>query len=174
MSLGLLLFRLVLAGLLFGHGMQKLRGWFGGAGLAGTAVVFERWGFVPGRPRVLLAGVVELLGAGSLAGGFLTPIGSAAIIGTMTVAAVATAPHGFWAQQGGCEVPFCYGALAAIVGITGPGPWSVDHAVGLIEFSGAGWGGAAIGAGLLAAVVPLLARAKVLRNRRDNHNEVTG
>ena len=39
-DLGLLLLRLVVGGLLFGHGAQKLFGWFGGYGLAGTSGFF--------------------------------------------------------------------------------------------------------------------------------------
>jgi putative oxidoreductase len=165
MNLGLLLLRLLLAALLFCHSTQKLLGWFGGAGPAGQAVVFERWGFVPGRRLVLLAGTAELVGAGSIATGLLTPGGCAVIVGTMTVASVATAPNGFWALKSGCEVPFCYGALAAILGFTGPGPWSLDSALGLTALSGYAWGAGAIALGLLAAIVPLTARASVLRAR---------
>ncbi|MFJ8604387.1 DoxX family membrane protein [Streptomyces shenzhenensis] len=47
MTTGLLLLRILLAGLLLGHALQKLRGWFGGAGPAGTSAVFERRGFAP-------------------------------------------------------------------------------------------------------------------------------
>ncbi|MEV7890602.1 DoxX family protein [Streptomyces sp. NPDC002817] len=165
MSLGLLLLRLLLAALLFGHGTQKLFGWFGGAGRAGTAAVFDRWGFVPSRSMVLVAGAAELTGAVSAAAGLLTPGGCAVIVGTMAVAAAATAPNGFWAQQGGCEVPFSYGALAAVLAFTGPGAWSLDHALGLTELDGYAWGCAAMALGLATAAVPLTARSRVLRAR---------
>ncbi|MGC7098321.1 DoxX family protein [Amycolatopsis lurida] len=164
-DLGLLLFRLLLAGLLFGHAAQKLFGWFRGAGISGTATVFEQWGFVPGARMVVLAALAELAGSASIATGLLTPGGCAVVLGTMTVAAAATAPSGFWAQQGGCEVPFCYGALAAVLAFTGPGSWSLDHAIGLPELSGLSWGLAALGAGLGAATIPLFRRARVLRAR---------
>jgi putative oxidoreductase len=167
MSMGLLLLRLLLAALLFGHATQKLRGWFGGAGLAGTGAIFERWGFVPGPRMALVAGVAELTGAASIAAGLLTPGGCAVVVGTMAVAATATAPNGFWAQKGGCEVPFWYGAVAAVLGFTGPGPWSLDHALGLTWRPAPAWGVAALAAGVLAAVVPLASRAKVLRERRE-------
>lgn len=163
MDLGLVLLRLLLAALLFGHSTQKLLGWFGGAGPVKTAGIFEQWGFVPGRRLVVLAGLSELAGAASIATGLLTPGGCAVIIGTMTVAAAATAPNGFWAQQGGCEVPFCYGALAVVLAVTGPGAWSLDHALGLAF--GLWWGLGALVLGLLAAAVPLTARARVLRGR---------
>jgi putative oxidoreductase len=166
MSLGLLMLRLLLSALLFGHSTQKLLGWFGGAGPAGQAVVFEKWGFVPGRRFVLVAGAAELVGAASISTGLLTPGGCAVVVGTMTVASVATAPNGFWALKSGCEVPFCYGALAAILGFTGPGPWSLDAALGL-NLAGYAWGAGAVALGLLAAIVPLTARAGVLRAREQ-------
>ncbi|GAA3784953.1 DoxX family protein [Streptomyces chiangmaiensis] len=166
MSVGLLLLRVLLAALLFGHAMQKLRGWFGGAGRAATGAIFEQWGFVPGARMALVAGLAELLGAASLATGLLTPGGCAIVVGTMTVAAVATAVHGFWAQRGGCEVPFWYGAAAAVLGFTGPGSWSLDAALGLPWSPGYAWGAAALALGLLASAVPLASRARVLRERR--------
>ncbi len=41
--------RLVLGLLMVSHGTQKLFGWFGGYGLAGTGGFFETLGFRPGR-----------------------------------------------------------------------------------------------------------------------------
>ncbi|MFE9093317.1 DoxX family protein [Streptomyces sp. NPDC007264] len=165
MTFGLLLLRLLLAALLCGHGTQKLFGWFGGGGPTGTAPVFEQWGFVPGRRMVLAAGAAELAGAASLAAGLLTPGGCAVVVGTMTVAAVASSPNGFWAQKGGCEVPFWYGAVAAVLAFTGPGGWSLDHAAGLDGLDGYGWGSGALALGLAAAAVPLTLRSRVLRAR---------
>src|SRR6266576_739366 len=49
MDLGLLSARIVLGLLMAGHGAQKLFGWFGGYGLAGTSGFFENLGFKPGR-----------------------------------------------------------------------------------------------------------------------------
>ena len=46
---GLLLARLILGALMVGHATQKLLGWFGGYGIAGTAGYFEQLGFRPGR-----------------------------------------------------------------------------------------------------------------------------
>ena len=49
MDTGLLLARMVFGLLMAAHGTQKLFGWFGGYGLAGTAGFFEQLGFRPGR-----------------------------------------------------------------------------------------------------------------------------
>ena len=49
MDAGLLLARMVFGLLMAAHGTQKLFGWFGGYGLAGTAGFFERWASGPGR-----------------------------------------------------------------------------------------------------------------------------
>ena len=44
------------------HGAQKLAGWFGGYGLAGTGGFFEQLGFRPGRLFAALAGLGESIG----------------------------------------------------------------------------------------------------------------
>ena len=50
MSVGLLIIRWVVGLTLAAHGSQKLFGWFGGGGLAGTAPMMEQLGF---RPAIL-------------------------------------------------------------------------------------------------------------------------
>ena len=73
MSIGILILRLVVGLTLAAHGTQKLFGWFGGYGLAGTGGFLEQLGFVPGRRHALFAGLAET-GAGLLlALGLLTP-----------------------------------------------------------------------------------------------------
>lgn len=158
MSAGLLLLRLLLAGLLFGHSTQKLLGWFHGMGPSGTATVFESWGFRPGKPLVLLAGTSELIAALLLACGAATPLAAAIVMGTMIVATAPNTPNGLWAHQGGYEVPFIYGALALIIAVTGPGPWSVDHTLRADHASGAAWAVASAAAALAGAVPALLLR----------------
>src|SRR5215467_11873908 len=83
MDLGLLLLRLV-AGLSFAaHGTQKLFGWFGGHGLAGTGGFLEQLGFHPGKRAALMAGLGEAGGGLLLALGALTPLAAAILIGVM-------------------------------------------------------------------------------------------
>src|SRR2546423_7602807 len=59
MGLGKLMLRATLGGYFFGHGMQKLAGWFGGAGPEGTGRFFEQAGLRPGRESALMAGAAE-------------------------------------------------------------------------------------------------------------------
>lgn len=172
MNAGLLLLRLLLAGLLTGHACQKLFGWFRGGGPAGSGVLFEQWGFRPGPAMAVVAGLCELLGAGSVALGLLTPGGCAVIVGTMIVAAAPNAPNGLWAHQGGCEVPVVYAGLGAVLAFTGPGRFSLDHATGLTGLNGSAWGLAAIVVGGAASVPLLLRRRAALRTGSSDH-EVT-
>ena len=60
MDTGLLLARVVFGVLMAAHGSQKLFGWFGGYGIAGTAGFFESLGFRPGRLFATAAAVSEI------------------------------------------------------------------------------------------------------------------
>src|SRR5574341_913816 len=59
MDAGILLTRVVLGSLMAAHGAQKLFGWFGGYGIAGTGGFFESLGFKPGRFFAAAAGFSE-------------------------------------------------------------------------------------------------------------------
>ena len=157
MDLGLLVLRTVLGLTLAAHGAQKLFGWFGGHGLAGTGAFFEQLGFRPGKAQAFLAGLMEAGGGLLLAAGLFTPLAAAVIVAVMLVAVVGVhAAKGFFAQNGGFEYPLTIGAAAAALGFTGPGAFSVDAALGL--FPGPVWGVAALVAGLAMGVAPLVAR----------------
>ena len=80
MDLGLLIVRLVIGITLAAHGSQKLLGWFGGGGIAGTGPFFEQLGFRPGRLHAALASIAETGGGLLLAAGLLTPLAAAAIL----------------------------------------------------------------------------------------------
>jgi putative oxidoreductase len=72
-NLAVLLFRLVLGGLLAGHGAQKLFGWFNGPGIEGTSGFMEMLGLKPGRPWAYLAGAPSSGAACSRPSGCCTP-----------------------------------------------------------------------------------------------------
>jgi putative oxidoreductase len=158
MDVGLLILRLVVGLSLAAHGAQKLFGWFGGYGIAGTGQFLEQLGFRPGRLHAAQAGLVEVLGGLFLAAGLLTPAAAAAFVAVMVVAAVSVHfKGGFFAQNGGYEYTLVLGAAALALAFTGPGAISLDRALG-IAWSGERWGLGALAAGLVGAAVPLIAR----------------
>ncbi|TDD52062.1 DoxX family protein [Nonomuraea terrae] len=101
MDFGPPILRVVLGALLAGHGLQKLFGWFGGHGLAGTASFFDSAGFRPGRRPAPLAGLTETLGGVLLIAGLLTPPASAMVIGVMLAACAVHLSSGLWNTEGG-------------------------------------------------------------------------
>jgi putative oxidoreductase len=158
MSVGLLILRLVVGLTLAAHGAQKLLGWFGGYGIAGTGQFLEQLGFRPGRLHAAQAGIVEVVGGLFLAFGLLTPAAAAAVVAVMLVAAVSVhLKGGFFLQGGGYEYTLVLGAAALALAFTGPGPISLDQALG-ITWSGAAWGLGALAAGVIGGAVPLVTR----------------
>src|SRR5437870_9117397 len=130
MNEGLLVARLIFGLVMAAHGAQKLFGWFGGYGIAGTGNFFESIGFRPGRLFAALAGLGEFGGGLLLALGFLGPIGPALILSVMIVAAVTShLGKGLFAMNGGIEVPLLYAAVSTGLALTGPGRYSVDALV---------------------------------------------
>lgn len=127
MDAGLLLARMVLGVLMAAHGAQKLLGWFGGYGLAGTGGFLESLGFRPGKLFAAAAGGTELAGGLLLAAGLLGPLGPAMIIAVMIVAIVTVHwPHGVFTQNNGIELPLLYAATAAAIALIGHGAYSLD------------------------------------------------
>jgi putative oxidoreductase len=131
-SAGLLVGRAILGGLMAAHGSQKLLGWFGGYGLAGTGGFFESLGFRPGRLFAGAAAVSEVAGGLLIALGLLGPVGPALVLSVMIVAAVTVhLKQGLFASNNGIEVPLLYGAGAVALALTGYGAFSLDAALGL-------------------------------------------
>ncbi len=122
--------RMGVGGVLAAHGAQKLFGWFGGHGVAGTAKAMESMGFKPGKPSALAAGVSETAGGAMLILGLATPSTGAATASTMAVAATAHGPKGLFSANGGYEFPAVLGLCSAALALAGPGKISLDHALG--------------------------------------------
>ncbi|MEF9886642.1 DoxX family protein [Streptomyces sp. P9-A4] len=129
-DLGLLVLRVGTGAVLAAHGTQKLFGWFGGGGIEGTSKGMEAMGFRPGRESAIAAGLGEAGGGALLAFGLATPAAGAAAAGAMAGAVAVHAPAGFFAQGGGYEYPAFLGFVAAAIGVTGAGRYSLDHATG--------------------------------------------
>ena len=152
MELGLIVIRVVVGLLFVGHGTQKLFGWFGGHGPAGTAGFMESLGMRPGRRHAYAAGFAEATGGALLALGLLTPLAAAMIIAVMVVAiATVHAKNGVWNTNQGYELNLVYAAVAFGIAAIGAGSWSLDGVLGL-DIAGAGWGLAALAAGILGGL----------------------
>jgi putative oxidoreductase len=131
-SLGLLVFRLVIGLAMAAHGSQKLFGWFGGHGLAGTGGFFESIGFRPGRTFALAAGVTEVASGLLIALGFLGPIGPGLVLSVMIVAAATVHwKNGFFAASNGIEVPTLFAVAAIALAFVGFGEFSIDAIAGI-------------------------------------------
>jgi putative oxidoreductase len=162
MDLALLVLRLVVGAFFVGHGAQKLFGAFGGHGPGGTAQFMQSLGLHPARLQAYAAGTAEFVGGLLLLLGLLTPVGAAAIIGTMTVAIVAVhAKNGPWVTNSGWEYNAVLIAVAVALAGAGPGDWSVDAAAGL-DLAGTEWALAALGAGLLGGIAAIVIGRSVL------------
>ena len=120
---GILAVRAVGGALLAGHGAQKLFGAFGGPGLRGTAAAMETLGLRPGAYWGTAAALSEFGGGTLLALGLLSPLGSIVALAALTMATV----KAHWGKPIGSE----HGRSRAGRGLTGPGAYSLDHALGV-------------------------------------------
>jgi putative oxidoreductase len=156
---GLLIARLILGVLMAAHGTQKLFGWLGGYGLAGTAGFFEQLGFRPGRLFVLTASIAEVVSGILIALGLFGPVGPALLLSVMIVAAVSVHwGHGLFAGTNGIEVPLLYAAGAVALALAGYGPFSLDAVLGIDHIWTPALKVAALAVGAVGGVVNLLAR----------------
>jgi putative oxidoreductase len=156
---GLLLARLVFGVLMVAHGGQKLFGWLGGYGIAGTAGFFEQLGFRPGKLFVITASLSEVVSGILIALGLFGPVGPALLLSVMIVAAVSVHwGHGLFAGTNGIEVPLLYAAGAVALALTGPGPFSLDAVLGIDHIWTPALKVAALAVGAVGGVVNLRAR----------------
>jgi len=155
MQLGLAVLRAIVGGLFFGHGTQKLAGWFGGKGLRATAGGFESMDLRPGTAHALAAGAAEAGGGALLAAGAATPAAAAAISGTMiTAIRKVHAPKGPWVTDGGYEYNLVLLAVVFALTDAGPGKLSVDALRGRRRW-GPGWALAQLAAGALGSTLAI-------------------
>jgi putative oxidoreductase len=161
MNIGLLLLRLAAGLVIAAHGAQKLFGWFGGHGFAGTAGFFEQIGFRPGRPLAAAASLSELVGGVLIVAGFLGPLGPAVVLATMIVAASVHWQNGLFAMSNGIELPLLYAMVAVALGLVGYGALSLDAALGLTRFWTPAVSASALAAGIIGGVVNVAARRAV-------------
>jgi putative oxidoreductase len=154
-----LITRMVVGFLMFGHGTQKLFGWFGGGGLAETSANMEKLGLRPGRDHAAFAGVSEATSGGLLAAGAALPVAAALVTGVMETAVKrAHLKNGIWVTKGGYEYPLVMTAAVLTLAEGGAGRFSIGRRLGLDQ-RGSDWAALAFGVGSLGAwVVDGLAR----------------
>jgi putative oxidoreductase len=152
---GRLLLRATIGATFVVHGTQKLKGWFGGYGPDGTGQFFESVGLRPGRRHALAAGATET-GCGVLiAAGLATPAAAAGLTAVMiTALRTVVWKEGIKPATGEFELALATGALA--LAETGPGPLSLDAALGM-ERVGAKWALAALAAGAAGSTLAIAA-----------------
>jgi putative oxidoreductase len=132
---GMLLVRLALGIVIFPHGAQKLLGWFGGNGFAGTMQFFTGQLGLPAVVAFLVI-IAEFFGALSLIVGFLGRVGAFGVICVMLGAIfMVHLPNGFFmnwygSQQGeGFEYHLLAIGMALAVIVRGSGALSVDRSM---------------------------------------------
>jgi putative oxidoreductase len=125
--------RVALGVVFFGHGAQKLLGWFGGSGLKNTLQTMSRQLGLPSAPA-LAAIAAEFFGGLGLILGVLSRIDAAAIAVTMVVAiGMVHGRHGLFMdwygnkKGNGYEYHLLAIALALVVMVQGGGAFSLDQ-----------------------------------------------
>ena len=152
MKIGRLLLRLTVGSLFFGHGTQKLFGWFGGHGLDATANMFDSLGMRPGQRNAVAAGLAEAGGGAGIALGLATPLSAATLTSVMLTAINRVhLKNGPWATNGGYEYNIVLIAAVLALVEAGPGELSLDHLLGN-ERTGPTWTLVALALGVAGAI----------------------
>jgi putative oxidoreductase len=158
-NLGLLLIRVIFGLVMAGHGSQKLFGWLGGYGIAGTGGFFESLGFRPGRAFATAAALSEFIGGLLLTLGLLGPIGPALILAVMLVAAISVHwRNGLFVATNGVEVPLLNSAVMVGISLIGFGTYSLDYVLGLASLWTPGLIGLALAVGVIGGFGNLMLR----------------
>lgn len=125
-----LILRVPVGLVLAAHGAQKLFGWFGGGGLAGTAQWLSSIGLEPSYLMALLAGGAEFFGGLALVLGLLTR--PAAVVAAFTMLVAIFSVHidnGLFVADGGYEYALILMVALIALAVQGGGDLSVDKAL---------------------------------------------
>ena len=123
---GLLIIRVVVAGVMMFHGTQKLLGWWGGEGLDGTAAFFDRQGFRPPKVMAAIAGCIETIGGALFGMGLFVSIAAVLLISTLVNVVILHARNGLDRKKNGFEYELVLLAAVAGLALTGPGAYALD------------------------------------------------
>lgn len=162
MDIAFSIIRLILGLAIAAHGAQKLFGWFGGYGLAGTGGWLESIGFRPGKLFAFASGM------GEFGGGLLTilglggALGPAVIVMVMCVAILTVhIRNGLFAANNGWELPLMYILTSAAIAYAGNGAYTLDAAFGLSVLNTPAQASIALAVAVVLALLNLLARRPV-------------
>ncbi|WP_040693563.1 DoxX family protein [Nocardia vinacea] len=132
LDLGLFVLRLVVGGTFIYHGLQKLTGWFHGAGLDGTRDMMASGGWDHATLSTILVIAGEVGGGGLLVLGLATPLAAGAVLAVIIDAWL-------WKQgmipgfqykssvKSGVELESILVGTAVVLLLTGPGRLSFDR-----------------------------------------------
>ncbi|MGE8407518.1 MAG: DoxX family protein [Pseudomonas sp.] len=127
---GITVLRIIVGIIFMAHGSQKLFGWFGGGGLAGTAQFMESLGLTPATLMAALSGGAEFFGGLALVIGLLVRPAAVALIGLLVVAIFSVhINNGLFMQNNGYEFALALLGGAVAVLFEGAGRASVDAAI---------------------------------------------
>ena len=127
---GLTVLRIFVGIIIAAHGSQKLFGWFGGGGLAGTAQWMESIGLAPGMLMAVLAGGTEFLGGLALIIGLLARPAALGLSFTLLVAIFSVhISNGLFMANNGYEFALALLGGTVAVLIEGAGKLSIDRAL---------------------------------------------
>ena len=130
-TIAALLLRLTLGVTMLAHGYNHV---WGGGKIAGTARWFGSIGFRAPKLQAWLASITELGAGVLLIAGLLTPLGAAAVAGTLTVAFIANhVRNGFFIFRPGEGYEYVLMIILVSLGLSalGGGEASLDAALGL-------------------------------------------
>lgn len=130
-SKSMVILRLALGIVFFAHGSQKLLGWFGGYGWAGTVGFFVKSFGIP-APLAELSILVEFFGGLAIILGLLTRSAALALAINVLVAMFKVhLPNGFFLNGAnyGIEYVFTLFMIALYLLVKGAGAFSIDKAI---------------------------------------------
>ncbi|HTK09269.1 MAG TPA: DoxX family protein [Ktedonobacteraceae bacterium] len=128
-DVALLFLRISIGILMLGHAVQKLFGWFGGGGIAGTFKLNQNLRLRPVWLWVVLVLACETGGSLLLIFGLFNPLGMVAICATMLMAAITVNWPRYWGSKVGIEYNILFVIPSIAIGLAGPGKYSLDAAI---------------------------------------------
>ena len=131
-DLALLIIRVVLGVIFIAHGAQKLFGWYGGSGIAGTVGMMGKLGTAHPVLLAWTAALSEFFGGLFVLLGLLTPLAAALIVSVMLTAIVNVHfKNGFFNSNRGYEFNLSLIALSLALILAGAGTFSIDSLLGI-------------------------------------------